>query len=105
MPRPSAEHLRQRPELAGKADWTLDTVADLERNLADMNRYVDIISVHLYPNKECLRFDAGPGEEYRLIQVIKQVANSMFGKPLFVGWSSATWTREMPAREDFRIRC
>lgn len=84
VPRPSAEHLRQRPELAGKADWTLDTVADLERNLADMNRYVDIISVHLYPNKEDLRFGAGSGEEYRLIQVIKQGADRI-GKPLFVG--------------------
>ncbi len=84
IPRPSAEHLRQRPELGSKADWTRDTMADLERNLADMHQYVDIISVHLYPGKEGQRFGIGPGEEYQLLKILKQ-ASDRIGKPLFVG--------------------
>lgn len=85
VPRPSAEHLRQFPEWTGtRASWTKDTVADLERNLAEMHQYVDIISVHLYPTKENLRFGAGPGEEYQLLKILKQAADRI-GKPLFVG--------------------
>jgi hypothetical protein len=85
IPRPSAEHLRRRPERStNKPDWTLDTIEDLQSYLTAVNQHVDIISVHLYPVKENQRFNGKPGEEYKLIQIIKQIADRI-GKPLFVG--------------------
>lgn len=85
IPRPSAVHLRLRPEWSASGpDWTLDTIAELRNYLTAVNQDVDIISVHLYPVKENQRFGAQPGEEYKLIQVIKQLADQI-GKPLFVG--------------------
>lgn len=85
IPRPSAQHLRARPEWSPRGpDWTLDNVNDLVRNLADMHQHVDIISVHLYPIKGNQRFGSGDGEEYRLTQIVKQAADQI-GKPLFIG--------------------
>ncbi len=85
VPLTSAEHLRQFPEWTGnKAGWTKDTLADLERNLADMHQYVDIISVHLYPAKGNQRFGISLGEEHQLIKILKQ-ASDKIGKPLFIG--------------------
>ena len=85
VPRPAAEHLRARPEwVTGKADFTLDTPAQLEKNLADIHAGLDMISVHLYPNESNRRFGATDLRGTGLLDVVWQAANKI-GKPLFVG--------------------
>lgn len=85
VPRSSALHLKMRPEWTPRGpDWTLDSISELERYVAAMHQHVDIISVHLYPVNQNQRFGAGAGEEYRLLAVLKQIADRI-GKPLFIG--------------------
>jgi len=84
-PRPAAEHLRARPEwITGQADFTPDTSAQLEKNLADIHAGIDLISVHLYPNYGDRRFGAPVQPVTALLDVLKLAADKI-GKPLFVG--------------------
>ncbi len=84
-PRTAAEHLRARPEwITGQADFTPDTIAQLEKNLADIHAGIDLISVHLYPNDGDRRFGAPVQPVTALLDVLKLAADKI-GKPLFVG--------------------
>lgn len=81
-PRPAAESLRRKPEwLRGGADWTRDNRGALARNLLDIHQGMDIISVHLYPNRENRRFGV---DELGLLGILKDTADQA-GKPLFIG--------------------
>jgi hypothetical protein len=85
VPRPAAEHLRARPEwITGRADFTLDTPAQLEKNLSDIHAELDMISVHLYPTESNRRFGATDLRGTGLLDVVWQASNKI-GKPLFVG--------------------
>lgn len=83
VPRRSAESLRRRPEWsAGGANWASDSREDFEKNLVDIHKAVDIVSVHLYPGEENRRF--GAHDEIALLDLIKEAADKA-GKQLFVG--------------------
>lgn len=83
VPRPAAGSLRRKPEwITGHADWTPDSREDFERNLLDIHRGVDVISVHLYPRAENRRFGANDATE--LLDSAKAAADKA-GKPIFVG--------------------
>lgn len=83
LPRPSAEHLRAQPAfLAGKADWTPDTPAQASANLAAVNRYADVISVHLYPGS---RFGTLSSADPRALVAALNREAAAQRKPLFIG--------------------
>jgi len=85
VPRPAAEHLRARPEwITGKADFTTDTLAQLEKNLTDIHAGLDVVSVHLYPTESNRRFGATDRRGTELLDVLWQAAKKT-GKPLFIG--------------------
>lgn len=83
LPRRSAEHLHDHPAfLTGKADWTPDTMTQAEDNLAAMNKYADVLSVHIYPDS---RFgDLSAEHPLALIDSLNREAIAL-GKPLFIG--------------------
>lgn len=84
-PRAAAEHLRARPEwITGHADFTPDTIVQLERNMADIHAGIDLISVHLYPNDGDRRFGVPVQPVTALLDVLNFAADKI-GKPLFVG--------------------
>jgi uncharacterized protein (TIGR03437 family) len=82
-PRTNAEHLRARPEFGPTGpDWTLDTEAQLRKNIEDTHTNLDIISVHPYGDGSDLnRFGLG---QMQFIDLLKSIADSA-GKPLFLG--------------------
>lgn len=98
IPRPSAEHLRARPEwITGRPDWTRDTREQFARNLRDIHQHVDIISIHMYSSRKNQRF--GSTDAVDLLVETKRVADQI-GKPLFVGefgdrTAEKTYTRRM----------
>jgi hypothetical protein len=82
VPRPAAESLRRNPEwVTGRADWTADNKSSLEKNLLDIHRDMDIVSVHLYPSLNKPRFGK---DEVFLLRQLKEIADKA-GKTLFVG--------------------
>lgn len=85
-PRPSAEHLRRRPEFGpGGPDWTRDSEAELTRWLADAHRACEIVSVHVYNGDgDHARFGVTGAHDAGLIDVLHRAAASA-GKPLYVG--------------------
>jgi hypothetical protein len=85
VPRPSAEHLRARPEWrTGKADFTPDTLQQFQRHLGDIHQDLDLISVHLYPTEANRRFGTSDRRSTQLLEIVKQAADNI-GKPLFIG--------------------
>jgi hypothetical protein len=83
IPRPQAEHLRARPQWsAGGPDWTFDTREQFMKNIVDLHREVDIVSVHLYGGDRNKRF--GSDDVLDLLAQAKRAADAA-GKPLFVG--------------------
>lgn len=85
VPRSAAEHLRAKPEwVTGKADFTPDSVTQLENNLRDINVDIDLISVHLYPTKDNARFGIYELRNTAILDIIKKIADKL-GKQLFVG--------------------
>ncbi len=82
LPRPAAEHLRAGSALkVGRKDWTPDSLDQLEKNIIDLHRYVDIVSIHFYTGVYYRRFGKSEAE---LLKLVKSIADRM-GKPLFVG--------------------
>ena len=85
VPRAAAEHLRARPEwINGTADFTPDSLAQFQRNIADTHAAVDIVSVHLYPTPSDARFGSIDPTSTSLLQHAYEAALKS-GKPLFVG--------------------
>ena len=83
VPRAAAAHLRARPEWSAQgADWTPDSRQEFVRELLDLHRHVDIVSVHLYDTPENIRF--GLSDAASLLDVIKDASDAA-GKPLFIG--------------------
>jgi hypothetical protein len=85
-PRPSAQHLRHRPEFGpGGPDWTRDSEAELTTWLADAHRACEIVSVHVYNGDgDHARFGVTGSHDAGLIDVLHRAAASA-GKPLYVG--------------------
>jgi hypothetical protein len=92
LPRPAAQHLRHHPQWLGRADWTPDSREELEENLRDIHRSVDIISVHLYPPNST-RLGLTAGAQYRIAEIV-QAAAARIGKPLFIGEFGQTDIRQ-----------
>jgi len=85
VPRRSAEHLRAKPEwVTGNTDFTLDSLEQFEKHLADIHEGVDVISVHLYPDEGNCRFGAADRRGTELLDIVKRAADKI-GKPLFIG--------------------
>lgn len=83
IPRAAAGHLRARPEWSpAGADWTRDSKQLFARQLLDLHKHLDIVSVHLYDSLDNLRF--GLPDAASLLDVIKDISD-VAGKPLFVG--------------------
>lgn len=85
IPRGNAEHLRQTPEFVNprtrKPD---DSVAEFKKNLRDIHEGLDIVSVHLYNQRDNERFGVKGHQSAGLLAIIKQATDEM-GKFLFVG--------------------
>ena len=82
-PRPSAEHLEKNPAfIAGKPDWTADSLAQSLDDLAAMNKYADVISVHIYPHSKLGGISTS--NPTKLIKVLENEAKKL-NKPLFIG--------------------
>jgi hypothetical protein len=86
MPRPSAEHLRRRPEFSpGGPDWGKDSRDEFLANLTSIHRDVGIVSVHFYNgNGSNERFGVRGRTNADLLDVVKRGCDAM-GKALFVG--------------------
>ena len=85
LPRRSAEHLRRRPEFSAQgADWTRDSRAQFETNLADIHRDMQIASVHYYNNGDHERFGITGPLDTGLLDVVKATTDRL-GKRLFLG--------------------
>jgi uncharacterized protein (TIGR03437 family) len=95
LPNAWAERVRAQPQysLSG-GDFNPDTVAEFQKNLAEIHQAVDIVSVH-FNNQERDFFDAGQrraNERFglsgranaELLTLIKQTTDAM-GKQLFIG--------------------
>jgi hypothetical protein len=85
MPRANAEHLRATPEFVNprirKPD---DSATEFARNLRDMHQDLDIVSIHLYNERDNERFGIKGHENAALLGIVKQATDKM-GKLLFVG--------------------
>jgi len=80
MPRPAAEHLRIQPEWsAAGPDWTLDSQTQFAKNITDIHKGIDIVSVHLY-DPDNKRF----GTTAATLSVIKKTADGI-RKNLYIG--------------------
>jgi hypothetical protein len=86
LPRPAAEHLRKKPEWSlGGPDWTLDSAADLQRNLIDIHQDLDIVSIHFYNgSQDNERLGISGHANAALLDLIKPMADAA-NKPLFIG--------------------
>jgi hypothetical protein len=85
LPRPAAMHLMRRPQFAATGpDWSPDSLAEFKRYLLAIHEPFDVISVHLYPAKQNVRFGRPDGQEYELVSDAVAAARSA-GKLLFVG--------------------
>lgn len=83
FPRPSASHLRRRPEFApGGADWTHDSAEELAQYIEATHAGLDIVSVHVYEEHPLPSFM--PADHAKMIAFAGGVARRA-GKPLFVG--------------------
>lgn len=84
-PRQSAEHLR-RSYYKPVRDWTNDTRDEFEKNLIDVNKPFDLISVHLYAvHGGNLRFNISTDPNNAdLLRIIKHTADRA-GKALYLG--------------------
>lgn len=82
VPRPTAEGLRGKPEwVTGDAGRPADDASSFEKNLLEIHKNIDIVSVHLYPLPGKPRFGE---EEFILLQRLKKITDKA-GKKLFVG--------------------
>lgn len=97
IPRKSAEHLRRQPEFSSQGpDWTRDSRADFEKNLADLHQDVDIVSVHFYNDGDHERFGIAGRNNVALLDIIDQTVDRL-GKRLFLGEIAST---DPPLRDD-----
>jgi hypothetical protein len=85
IPRANAEHLRATPEFVNlSARRPADSLTEFKKNLRDIHEGLDIVSVHLYNQRDNERFGIKGHQNADLLGVIKQATDEM-GKLLFVG--------------------
>jgi hypothetical protein len=86
IPRTNAEHLRRQPEWSPNgADWTLDSLDEFRKNLADIHEGIDIVSVHFYNGSgDNERFGITGKTNAEFLDIIKNTTDAM-RKQLFVG--------------------
>ena len=85
IPRSSAEHLRATPGWVAGGDWTLDTQAQLQKNLSDVHQGLDIVEIHFYNmGGDNDRFGVTGSMNAGLLDIIKPQTDAI-GKPLFIG--------------------
>ena len=77
LARPAAEHLRRSPP-----SWTPDSLAEFERNFADVNAHADLASVHVYAGADDARWNLTSGAD--ILQYVRGAADKA-GKCLYVG--------------------
>jgi hypothetical protein len=82
VPRAYSAGLRQSPEWQTGALAEMDTQAQFQRYLGDVNQAADIISVHLYGTDDNRRF--GSNNAVDSLAAVKTAADQI-GKPVFVG--------------------
>jgi hypothetical protein len=86
MPRKSAEHLRRRPEFSALgADFTFDSLAEFEKNIADLHDGPDIVSVHFYNESAGNERLGITGHTNADLLDIAKLAADETGKRLFLG--------------------
>jgi len=97
LPRRSAEHLRRQPEWSSNGpDWRDDTIEEFEKNILDLHKDVEIISIHFYntcpnlvasrdcPGRDNLRFGFEGIYNTQVLDVVKSIADKA-GKLVMVG--------------------
>ena len=85
IPRPAAMHLMRRPQFSTSGpDWTADDREEFQGYILAIHKPFDVVSVHLYPTKENVRFGKPDGQQYELVSEAAAAARSE-GKPIFVG--------------------
>jgi Bacterial Ig domain len=85
LPRVAAFHLERQPAFSSRGpDWTPDSPQEFQRYLLDIHEPFDIISIHIYRNKDDDRFGYPPNHQYQLIANAIAAAKAAH-KKLFVG--------------------
>ena len=78
-------HLMNKPGFApGGPDWTLDSHAEFLKYIRYIHDPYDIISVHIYPGANDIRFGRKPGQEYLMVDDAIEAAKTA-GKKLDIG--------------------
>jgi hypothetical protein len=84
MPPPSASHMAKSPEWTKRGGFRRDSREEFADNLATIHRDYDIVSIHVYPHENAVRFGRGPGSQADMIADAATVAHGMH-KKLFLG--------------------
>jgi hypothetical protein len=84
VPPPSANHMAMNPEWTKHGGFTRDSPDEFASNLTAIHRDYDIISVHVYPHDNAVRFGRPPGSQADMIVDAAKVAHGLH-KKLFLG--------------------
>ena len=92
IPRLAAEHLRQQPGFSPQGpDFTLDSVAEFQKNLIDIHQGLDIVSIHFYNMpveslgiRDSERFGIKGATNADLLEIVKGTTDTA-GKLLYIG--------------------
>jgi len=84
LPPPWASHMAMHPQWTKSGGFTKDSPEEFANNLASIHRDYDIVSAHVYPHENAVRFGRPPGSQADMIVDAAKVAHNLH-KKLFVG--------------------
>jgi len=92
IPRLAAEHLRRQPGFSPQGpDFTLDSIAEFQKNLIDIHQDIDIVSIHFYNTpveslgiRDSERFGIKGATNADLLDIVKAATDNA-GKSLYIG--------------------
>jgi len=85
LPRAAAAHLMRRSGFASNGpDWTADSMDEFRHDLLAIHDPFDIVSAHIYPDAEDIRFGRPAGQQYELAADVSRAAKAA-GKKFFIG--------------------
>jgi Bacterial Ig domain/Cellulase (glycosyl hydrolase family 5) len=84
VPPPWAYHMAMSPEWNKRGGFASDSREEFASNLTTIHRDYDIVSIHVYPHENAVRFGRPPGSQADMISDAATVAHSLH-KKLFLG--------------------
>jgi Big-like domain-containing protein/cellulase (glycosyl hydrolase family 5) len=82
VPPPWASHMEKYPEWTKHGGFTRDSPEEFASNLTNIHRDYDIVSIHVYPHENAVRFGRPPGSQAEMISDAAAVAHSLHKKLL-----------------------